>query len=373
MRKIVIDRSIAEVTPLVRLGIVFATVTNTKHSEELWEKINSHITSIVDEAGSDIKQFLNQESFNSVTRTFKALGVKKSSYIGSNEALFKRILQNKGLYEINTVVDINNLVSLYSKRSVGTYDLDKLNGEIEFKVGKKEESYLGTTKRPINLEGLTVLCDSDGPFGSPYSDSSRALIQESTKEIAMIVYSFDGDEDLDKQLCFSAQLLKQYVSALNVKACIFSSKSIREIDVDDMGDAVSKIVTLGGSYGSTFSSNEFMKMRTAQKRVYEELVSLIKEDSENEFKQKYEEEKFDGNFVDEDGQNLLTYCVKYLNYGIAHYIVYETEAVPGKEGDDPTPLDCVLQLDQSIPERERFLKLFDGLYEKTSSSYLGSS
>ncbi|WP_375318621.1 B3/4 domain-containing protein [Candidatus Tisiphia endosymbiont of Oplodontha viridula] len=147
---------------------------------------------------------------------YKNLGVKVSSYLGSNEALLKRILSDKGLYQINTVVDINNYVSITSLRSVGSYDLSKLSGDIEFRPGKSGETYIGTTNRAINLEHLPVLCDRDGPFGSPTSDSSKALIQDSTTDIITVIFSFDGDRLLKEQMHEMTRLLIQYAGATNV-------------------------------------------------------------------------------------------------------------------------------------------------------------
>ena len=55
---------------------------------------------------------------------YRALGNDPTRYRGSNEALVRRISQGKDLYRVNTVVDINNLISLETLHSAGTFDLD---------------------------------------------------------------------------------------------------------------------------------------------------------------------------------------------------------------------------------------------------------
>ena len=45
---------------------------------------------------------------------YKAFGKDPSRYRVSSEALIRRIGQGKGLYEVNTVVDVNNLISIES-------------------------------------------------------------------------------------------------------------------------------------------------------------------------------------------------------------------------------------------------------------------
>ena len=61
-------------------------------------------------------------------QAYKQLGKEPSRYRVSSEALIRRILQNKGLYKINNVVDTNNLISIETGYSVGSYDLEKIQG-----------------------------------------------------------------------------------------------------------------------------------------------------------------------------------------------------------------------------------------------------
>ncbi|KXN68036.1 hypothetical protein CONCODRAFT_166854 [Conidiobolus coronatus NRRL 28638] len=79
-----------------------------------------------------------------------------------------------------------------------------------------EEKYTGTTKRPLKLSNLPVLCDENGPFGSPTSDSDRALIKESTTSLMTVIFSFDGTEKLEEQVSQIATLLQKYANASDV-------------------------------------------------------------------------------------------------------------------------------------------------------------
>jgi len=54
------------------------------------------------------------------------IGKDPSPYRPSQEALLRGVLQGKGLFKINTVVDANNLISFRSQHSVGSYDLDQV-------------------------------------------------------------------------------------------------------------------------------------------------------------------------------------------------------------------------------------------------------
>lgn len=80
-------------------------------------------------------------------------------------------MQGKGVYKINNIVDINNLISLKSKFPVGSYNIENLHNPISLMIGKKDEQYKGIGKEQINIENLPVLTDSIGSFGSPTSSS----------------------------------------------------------------------------------------------------------------------------------------------------------------------------------------------------------
>lgn len=105
----------------------------------------------------------------------KACGKDPGRYRISSEALYRRLKQGKGLYAINSVVDANNIASLETGFSLGSYTLANLRGDITFRSGLPGETYEGIGKGGLNLENLPLLADALGPFGSPVSDSTRAL------------------------------------------------------------------------------------------------------------------------------------------------------------------------------------------------------
>ena len=45
-------------------------------------------------------------------------------YRTSSAAMHRRILKDRGLYQINNVVEVNNLISIQTGYSLGTYDVD---------------------------------------------------------------------------------------------------------------------------------------------------------------------------------------------------------------------------------------------------------
>ena len=63
------------------------------------------------------------------------------------------------------------------------------------------------------MENLPILMDDLGNFGSPTSDSERAMITERAEEILMILFAFGGDEGLGEELREAEGLLRRYAYA----------------------------------------------------------------------------------------------------------------------------------------------------------------
>ena len=137
-----------------------------------------------------------------------------------SEALIRRIGQGKGLYEVNTVVDANNLISIRSGFSVGSYDVSRLGEQLVFRTGKPGETYKGIGKAEVHIENLPVLADALGPVGSSTSDSERAMITEETKEVLTLIYCFSGKEELEKAMEYGETYLKQYAGAADLTSWI---------------------------------------------------------------------------------------------------------------------------------------------------------
>jgi DNA/RNA-binding domain of Phe-tRNA-synthetase-like protein len=81
------------------------------------------------------------------------------------------------------------------------------------RIGQDGESYKGIGKDIINIAELPVFADADGPFGSPTSDSERAMITTETQDLMMVVISFTGTETLEEYLQRISGLLCLYASA----------------------------------------------------------------------------------------------------------------------------------------------------------------
>jgi DNA/RNA-binding domain of Phe-tRNA-synthetase-like protein len=136
-----------------------------------------------------VESLAEAPAIRAVRAMFREWDMDPSKYRPSSEALLRRVVQGKGLYRVSNVVDIGNLGSIETGWPYGCYDRSKIRGSIVFRHGAPGERYEGIGKRTWHLEGRPVLADSDGPFGSPISDSTRTMITESATEILMVIYA----------------------------------------------------------------------------------------------------------------------------------------------------------------------------------------
>lgn len=168
------------------------------------------------------RSVLESPQIEMTRRAYKALGKDPARYRGSAEALLRRVVAGKGLPQINAVVDIINLVSLESRLPVGLYDTAHVRGDVVFRAGRAGESYKGIGKYDLNLEGLPLFADDQGPHGSATSDSERTMVTSKTEGILAVIVSFGGAEGLDRWTQRMSTLLSQYASAQKVETRILA-------------------------------------------------------------------------------------------------------------------------------------------------------
>jgi DNA/RNA-binding domain of Phe-tRNA-synthetase-like protein len=215
MMEIRISSKLKSVCSELTLGCIQCKVKTEKFNKQLWKEIEKVSRSLSKEI--ILEQIYKLPKIKEAREAYKKMGKDPTRYRVSSEALIRRILQGKRLYQINNVVDINNLVSLKSFYSVGSYDFKKLSSPVEFEIGEDGKTFKGIGKELVNIENLPVFVDSIGPFGSPTSDSERAMITTETIDLLMMVISFSGEGDIAKTLEYAGNLLEKYAEATHVE------------------------------------------------------------------------------------------------------------------------------------------------------------
>jgi DNA/RNA-binding domain of Phe-tRNA-synthetase-like protein len=131
----------------------------------------------------------SDEIISSVRRMYRRIGWEPTRYRPASEALIRRILKDIGLYNINNLVDLGNIVSTRYHLPLGLYDRDKIKGHVIVDVGKQGESYEGLSIPEIHAGGKLILRDDSGIFGNPSADSKRTCIDTRTEKILGIFFT----------------------------------------------------------------------------------------------------------------------------------------------------------------------------------------
>ena len=218
MQTVLIAKELEDKCPRVVLGCVTARVEAPSSPAELIAELKNCEQSIL--RLPEPRAVLDSLQILATRAAYKALGKDPARYRGSAEALVRRVIAGKGLPQINAVVDVINLVSVESRLPIGLYDLAHVSGDIVFRAGRAGETYKGIGKYDLNLEGLPVLCDAQGPHGSPTSDSERTMVTTETKHVLAVIISFGGPNDLDRWTHRLATLFVQLAAGTDITTTV---------------------------------------------------------------------------------------------------------------------------------------------------------
>lgn len=203
--------------PDFRLGVISCSVQISDNNENLWAEINAKIKELESIETTEISKM---PTVAATRKGYKALGKDPARYRPSAEALLRRVVKGKGLYKINNVVDLLNLVSISTGFSIGGYDADKIEGKIELGVGEANEPYEGIGRGTLNIEGLVTFRDDKGAFGTPTSDSVRTSVTNETKRFLMVILDFGGLQELTEAMSVTVDLLSRFGYATDLKQSI---------------------------------------------------------------------------------------------------------------------------------------------------------
>ena len=124
-----------------------------------------------------------------VRTMYKRVGLDPTKTRPSSEALLRRVRRGDSLPRINAMVDVCNWCSLEFQLPYGLYDADKIEGDVELRMGRAGEAYGGIRKDEVHVDGRIALADSIGPFGNPTSDSARTMVTTATTRALLVVFA----------------------------------------------------------------------------------------------------------------------------------------------------------------------------------------
>lgn len=219
MKSITIEPLILDAAPNYKGLVIVCSLKNTEYDETLWREFNALIERF---RFQYVVENINKlPGIYEMRQLYKKLGKDPNRYRPSAEALCRRILKEKSLYRINTLVDIINLVSIHTGFSIGGFDYDKIVGNLRLGVGVAGEKFEAIGRGLLNIEGLPVYRDELGGIGTPTSDEERTKIDIHTQKLLMVINSANGSDGLDVSLAMSKRLLTEYLQAKEMEVFQF--------------------------------------------------------------------------------------------------------------------------------------------------------
>lgn len=207
-----ISHEILNVCPEFTFSAIQCKVKNSTHNEELWQGITEFSAKFVSE--TTLNAINKLPNIFETREVYKKLGKDPNRYRPSAEALCRRIVKGIPLYQINTLVDLINLVSLKTGYSIGGFDADKIEGDVMLGVGKADEKFEAIGRGLLNIEGLPVYRDNIGGIGTPTSDEERTKITLETTNLLMIINGYSGIKGLEEATEYGMGLLNKYTAPL---------------------------------------------------------------------------------------------------------------------------------------------------------------
>ena len=212
MYNIKISEEIKKICPSFKGVAVYAEVINTTFSKGLWEEIDEFTQELTSTTQTDDIKL--QYAIAATREAYKLCGKDPSRYRPSAEALRRRLMKGIALYQIDTLVDLINLVSLRTGYFIGGFDADKIQGnDLKLGIGRAEEPFEGIGRGVLNIEGLPVYRDSVGGIGTPTSDNERTKMELETRHILAIVNGYSGENGLKEAAEMIQELLRKYASS----------------------------------------------------------------------------------------------------------------------------------------------------------------
>jgi hypothetical protein len=133
MISVSISNRITAVCPQLTLGLILCSVENSTFDAELWHEMNLIETNF--RSRHALEQINKIPAIQATRAAYKTFGKDPNRYRPSTEALCRRIVRELPLYQINTLVDLINLISIQTGYSIGGFDAVKVEGDLLLTLG----------------------------------------------------------------------------------------------------------------------------------------------------------------------------------------------------------------------------------------------
>lgn len=216
---VTIDPSIKGAWPEARLGCFIYTADVRAREDSLWTCLENEVAPYL-KTMLETTPLVQIPNLAESRKAYKAFRAGPRTLPRSSNRCIAGCARAMPFTRSTAVVDANNLVSLETGFSLGSYDTARIGADIVFRLGKAGEVYPGIGKDDIALENMPLLADGEGAFGSPTSDSTRAMITQETRSCLTVVFSFSARSKLEEALALTVKRFGQYANPSHAESFI---------------------------------------------------------------------------------------------------------------------------------------------------------
>ncbi|KRK95786.1 B3/4 domain-containing protein [Companilactobacillus futsaii] len=216
MQKIIIDQAFWDIFPDVEIAVM------TAHNVD--NKQQNVPQNLIANANEIAKKWVPDDpiSANPVVKAWRNAYRKFKTKKGARNAvenLLKRAKNNKGVGNINPVVDVYNSVSLEYAFPIAAEDLDKIVGDVHLTVAKGGETFtpIGEDDVEEALPGEVIYRDEKDVISRCWAwrDSARVADTDDTKNLLFYMENIQPERKED-HLNAAHQLEKRFHDYLNI-------------------------------------------------------------------------------------------------------------------------------------------------------------
>ena len=211
--KVTISEDILKVLPNFSV-IAYTMDVENKLTDKTTEFINKTVENL--KTKHTLEEIIKEEKILESRNGYKKLGKDPSHTRVACENLWRRIIKNQQLYRLGDIIDLGNVLSIMTNRSVCVVDYDKIIGNVTIRLGQNTDEYIAINRGPLNVTNIPVYVDEVSPFGSPTSDTDRTKVDNNTKKIYIMIICF-SHEDIHNDELLLLDIYEKYANASNIK------------------------------------------------------------------------------------------------------------------------------------------------------------
>lgn len=205
--------SVLTLLPALRIGVLLLKGTNNAAT-------HPEVEQLLRDAENDLRTRLTEETFKEAPHivqffeAHRAFGNNPKRYYPSHFALAKRVLKGGALPNINTLVDLYNIVSLRYLLPVGGEDLDHCSGDIVLNRATGNEPFvpLGETQNEPPESGEVIYKDAEGVLCRKmnWREADRTKLTQETANAVLVIESLQESDPLPTILAELQELVDKF-------------------------------------------------------------------------------------------------------------------------------------------------------------------